>query len=149
MKKALWLLLIIGAISPSVNTFPKPALQVGPRNCRIIDVTFIGTSEVDYVDGIKVPDELGPLNFIRRREKSSPRSCLLLLVPLTTRIRELDDFSVIAGKMQYEDFHIYVYENQYRDSVNELVLGNAFNSEELRSSPHGPLPWPDRRPAQK
>lgn len=149
MKKALWLLLVIGAIGPSVKTTPKPEPQVGPRNCRIIDVTVTRAGEVEYIDGIKVPDNMGPLNFIRQREKASPHSCLLVFVPLTTSIREIEDFRVIAGKMQYEDFHVYVYENQYRDSVNELIFGSAFNPDELRSSPQGPLPWPDRRPANK
>jgi len=87
MKKVLWLLLITGAIGPSVNTFPKPTPQVGPRNCRIIDMTFTKTGEVDYVDGMKVPDEVGLLNFLRQREKSSPSCCLLVFVPVATNIQ--------------------------------------------------------------
>jgi hypothetical protein len=149
MKKALWLLLIISAIGPSVNTFPKPAPQVGPRNCRIVDVTVTKAGEVDYVDGIKVPDEVGLLNFLRAREKLSPSCCLLLFVPVATSIRELDDFRVIAGKMQYVAFHVYVYESEYRDTVDELVFGNGFNSDDLRLSPRGPLPWPDRQPEKR
>jgi len=149
MKKALWLLLVTGAIGPGVKTFSEPAPQVGPRNCRIVDVTLTRNGEVDYVDGIKVPEDVGPLNFIRQREKSSPRCCLLVFVPLMTSIREIEDFRVIAGKMQYVDFHLYVYENDYRGSVSELVFGPAFNPDELRSSPQGPVPWPDRQPAKK
>lgn len=142
MKKAI-LLLLFAAASPTANTFPDPARQVGPRNCRIVDLVPTRGGEVNYVDGIRVPDETGLLNFLRQREKASPRSCLLVFTPLMTTVRQLEDLRVIAGKMQYEDFHLYVYESQYRDTVNELLFGRASDSGQLRLTPRGPLPWPD------
>ena len=149
MKKGLWILLVSAAITPGVSAFQRPAAQRGPSDCRIVDVTFDKTGEVDYVDGMGVPAEVGLLNSLRQHEKSSPRSCLLVFVPLATTIRTIEDLRVIAGKMQYQEFHLYVYEKRYRDSVNELVFGSAFKSDELRSGAHGPLRWPDRGPMKE
>jgi len=149
MGKMLWLLLIAATVWPSVNTFPQPASQVGPRNCRIVDVTLMRAGEVDYVDGMRVPDDVGPLNFLRERERSSPRSCLLVFLPVAATLRQFDDFQVIAGKIQYDNLHIYVYGPVYRSKVNEVFLGPPVDPDDLRLGPHGPLPWPDRQPEKK
>jgi hypothetical protein len=104
--------------------------------------------EVGYVDGIRVPDEVGWLEYLRRKEKSSPRSCLLLFVPTSVKIQDVEDFHVVAGKMQYEDFHVYVYD-QHRRLVTEFLHGPPVNADELRSGPNGPFGWPDQNPNEK
>jgi hypothetical protein len=146
MRKTFWLLLLGGVITFCFDGVSQEIPHVGSQACRIVDISPMGRGEI-YVDGMRVPEELGLLNFLRQSEKSSPSSCLRAFVPLTTTIRDIEDLRVIAGKMQYEEFHVYVYEKDYRDSVSEIVFGSTFNADELRSSPRGPVAWPDRQHA--
>jgi hypothetical protein len=114
-------------------------------SCRIVDVIAIKSGDVEYVDGMRVPGDVTTIDYLRQQEKSSPRTCLLLFVPSSVKIRDIEDFRVIAGKMQYEDFHPYLYEDRYRDLVREILYGSPVNPDELRSGPQGQLAWPDHQ----
>jgi hypothetical protein len=65
------------------------------------------------------------------------------------KIQDIEDFRVIAGKMQYEDFHAYLYEDRDRDLVREIRYGSPVSPGELRSGPKGYLSWPDHQSERK
>lgn len=144
MRKKSWLLIAVLTVCLDFGSASQQSAKISSQTCRIVDV--VSTSYDDaYVDGFRVSEKLGLLNSLRQREKSSTRSCLRVFVPITGTIQEIEDLRVIAGKMQYKDFHVYIYEKEYRDSVSEMAFGLAFNADELRSAPTGSLPWPDRQ----
>jgi hypothetical protein len=140
MRNALWLLFFVCAATrlPVI----APAQVRSQNDCRIVDFVMKNTGEVDYVDGKRVPGKLVDLFYLQEQEKSSPRSCLALFVTSSAKIRDIEGTRVIAGKMGYKDFHAYLYEPN-RDSASEILYGPDIKAEELRSSPNGPIPWPD------
>jgi len=151
MKTSPWLFLLILIFTPRdpINSTPQGATQVGRKGCRIVDEVITKSGEVDYVDGVRVPEELGVLETLRRREKVSPCTCMLAFVATAARIRDVEDFRVMAGKMDYQEYHAYLYEDRYRDTATEILYGPRVNMNELRSGPHGQVPLPDGRAGEK
>jgi hypothetical protein len=121
-----------------------PALgEASSTACRIVDVIATKAGDQYFVDGVKVPDDGYVIDYIRRAEKASPRSCLRLFVPISVKLQDVEDMWVIAtGKIQYQDFHAYLYDER-RDSVNEISFWTRVDAAHLRSSDGHPLPWPD------
>ena len=76
------------------------------------------------------------------------RSCLVLFATSSAKIRDIEGVRVIAEKMGYKDFHAYLYEPN-RDSASEILYGPTINLNEVRSGPHGPVPWPGQEPERK
>jgi hypothetical protein len=141
MKRML-LILIIALVArwASAQTPSQDRHEV----CRIVDMVVKKAGEVDYVDGKRVPGNFVNIDYLREQEKSSPRSCLLLFVTSEVKLQDIEDFRVIAtGKMQYQDFHAYLYDPA-RDSFSEILYGPTVAPDKLRSSPRGLIPWPDR-----
>jgi len=138
----------IAAILFSLIAFPamysfaqqSPQLKGGP--CRIVDMVAKNGGEVDYVDGQRVPGNLVTIDYLREQEKSSPRTCLSLFVTIHARIKDIEGVRAIAGKMQYEDFHVYLH-HENRDLVSEIRYGVAISPGEVRKGPNGVIPWPD------
>jgi hypothetical protein len=123
---------------PAMNAFAQAKSRFNGETCRIVDMVVKTGGEVDYVDGKKVPGNLVTIDYLREQEKSSPRNCLLLFVTPATRIKDIEGFRVIAGKMQYKEFRAYLYDTN-RDSVSEIRYGEDTNAGEVRKG----LPWPD------
>ena len=141
MKRML-LILIIALVArwASAQTPSQDRHEV----CRIVDMVVKKAGEVDYVDGKRVPGNFVNIDYLREQEKSSPRSCLLLFVTSEVKLQDIEDFRVIAtGKMQYQDFHAYLYDPA-RDSFSEILYGPTVAPDKLRSSPRGLIQWPDR-----
>ena len=141
MKRML-LILIIALVArwASAQTPSQDRHEV----CRIVDMVVKKAGEVDYVDGKRVPGNFVNIDYLREQEKSSPRPCLLLFVTSLVKVQDIEDFRVIAtGKMQYQDFHAYLYDPA-RDSFSEILYGPTVAPDKLRSSPRGLIPWPDR-----
>ena len=114
-------------------------------SCRIVDVITTKTGDQYFVDGVKVPAGGYVIDYLRRAELASPRSCLRLFVPTSVRIQDVEDMFVVAtGKIQYQDFHAYLYDER-RDSVNEISLWKTVDTAPLRSPNGHLLPWPDRQ----
>ena len=115
-------------------------------SCRIVDVIATKAGDRYFVDGVNVPADGYVIDYLRRAELASPRSCLRLFVPTAVKIQDVEDMFVIAtGKIQYQDFHVYLYDER-RDSVNEISLWKTVDTAPLRSSHGHLLPWPDRQP---
>jgi len=110
--------------------------------CRIVDMVPKNGAEVDYVDGRKVPGNLVTIDYLREQEKFSPRTCLSLFVTIHARIKDIEGVRAIAGKMQYEDFHVYLH-HENRDLVSEISYGEAIDPDAVRKGPNGVIPWPD------
>jgi hypothetical protein len=144
MKKILLMLFVtIIAGRGSVAVLAQSPHQDSNRECRIVDMVVKKSGEVDYVDGKKVPGNFVNIDYLREQEKASPRSCLRLFVTSSVKIQDIEDFRVIAtGKMQYQDFHAYLYDPA-RDSFSEILYGQNARPSELRSGPRGTIPWPD------
>lgn len=140
MKRLAILLFLIAF--PVVNSHAQEPSFVKGDACRIVDMVAKKGSEVDYVDGKRVPGNLVTIDYLREQEKSSPRSCLLLFVTSSTRIRDIEGLRVIAGKMQYKDFRVYLYDSN-RDLVSEIRYGKDTDAGEVHKGPNGPIPWPD------
>jgi hypothetical protein len=108
--------------------------------CRIVDMVAKKAGEVDYVDGKRVPGNFVNIDYLREQEKSSPTTCLTLFLTSSVKIQDIEDFGVMAtGKMQYQDFHAYLYDPA-RDSFSEILYGPTVAPEKLRSSPRGTIP---------
>ena len=125
--------------------FVLPAFgqQTPTASCRIVDVIATKAGHQYFVDGVKVPNDEYVIDYLRHAEKASPRSCLRLFVPTSVKIQDVEDMFVIAtGKIQYQDFHAYLYDER-RDSVDEISLWKKVDTAHLRSSNGHPLPWPD------
>jgi len=145
MKNSRWLCVLILTLAEfAPNSLSQQAVPQAERKaCRIVDMVSAKSGNLFYVDGIKVPADLGVLGFVRQREKVSPCSCLLAFVTTSARIREVEDLRVIAGKMDYKEFHAYLYDDRYRDFATEVFYyGSHLNLSELRSGPQGPVPLP-------
>jgi len=114
--------------------------------CRIVDIVAKKTSEVDYVDGKRVPGDFVTIDYLRAQEKASPRSCLLLFVTTFVTIQYIEDFRVIAGKMQYPDFHAYLHDEahaEWRDSYKEILYGPTQHPGQVHKGTRGTIPWPE------
>ena len=147
MKKILLLSLIVSMANPVPITLAQaPPQEKG--GCRIVDLAVKNAGEVDYVDGKKVPGNLVDIDYLREQERSSPRPCLLLFVTSSVKIKDIEGVRVIAGKMGYKDFHAYLYEPN-RDSASEILYGPDVNLNEVRSGPHGTVPWPGQQSERK
>jgi len=113
--------------------------------CRIVDVIATKVGNQYFVDGVKVPADGYVIDYLRRAELASARSCLRLFVPTSVKIQDVEDMFVLAtGKLQYQDFHAYLYDER-RDSVNEISFWKTVDAAPLRSSNGHLLPWPDRQ----
>ena len=140
MKKIMMLLFLI--LLSTVSSFGQSPSQVNGGPCRIVDMVAKKGSEVDYVDGKRVPGNLVTIDYLRAQEKVSPTNCLSLFVTIHVRIEDIEGMWAIAGKMQYKDFHVYVY-NENQDLVSEIRFGEATSPDEVRKGPNGAIPWPD------
>jgi hypothetical protein len=133
---ALTLLLALPAFGQETRT----------TSCRIVDVIATKAGDQYFVDGVRVPDNGYVIDYLRRAEVASPRSCLRLFVPTSVKIQDVEDMFVIAtGKIQYQEFHAYLYDER-RDSVSEISLWKTVNTASLRSSNGHLVPWPDLQP---
>jgi|SRR5437879_4109324 hypothetical protein len=143
MKKIL-LMLFVAFIAGrgQVAVLAQTPHQDSSMECRIVDMVVKKSGEVDYVDGKRVPGNFVNIDYLREQEKSSPRSCLRLFVTSSVKIQDIEDFRVVAtGKMQYQDFHAYLYDPA-RDSFSEILYGPNVTPDKLRPSPRGTIPWP-------
>jgi hypothetical protein len=150
MKKIPWLLLIVATASPiPIATLAQAPAQSKVAGCRIVDMVVKKAGEVDYVDAARVPGNYVTIDYLREREKASPRTRLLLFVTSSVKIQDIEGLRVIAtGKMQYQDFHAYLYDPN-RDSASEILYGPDVNLNELRLGPHGTVPWPGQESEAK
>ena len=139
MKRVAILLFLIAF--PAMNSFAQQPSQLKGA-CRVVDMVHKSSGEVDYVDGKRVPGNLVTIDYLREQEKSSPRVCLSLFVTIHAKIKDIEGVRAVAGKMQYEDFHVYLH-HENRDLVSEIQYGEATDPVEVRKSPNGPIPWPD------
>jgi hypothetical protein len=128
-------------VHPIVQEAPPPKDRV----CRMVDIIATKTRDIYYVDGIEVPQNRTVIEYLRRLEASSPTRCLRLFVPTSVKIQDVEDMRVVAGKMQYQEFHAYLYD-QHREWVNEILPGPPVSTTELRFSPRGTIHWPDLQP---
>jgi uncharacterized protein YecT (DUF1311 family) len=132
---------------PDAKGTPQTPHLAGDRQCRIVDVIATKAGNQYFVDNVKVPDDAAVIDYLRRAEASSPRSCLRLFVPTSVKIRDVEDMNVIAtGKMQYAEFHAYIYD-EHRDWVSEISW-HTTDTSAARSANGHEVPWPDR-PEQK
>ena len=146
--KILLLSLLVSMATPIMALAQAPPQEKSV--CKIVDLVVKEAGEIDYVDGKRVPGNLVDIDYLREQEKSSPspRSCLVLFATSSAKIRDIEGVRVIAGKMGYKDFHAYLYEPN-RDSASEILYGPTINLNEVRSGPHGPVPWPGQEPERK
>jgi hypothetical protein len=61
-------------------------------------------------------------------------------VPTSVKINEIENGRIVAGKMQYEEFHVYIY-GEHRDWVNE-ILWETRTSANVRLGMKGTVDWP-------
>ena len=146
--KILLLSLLVSMATPIMALAQAPPQEKSV--CKIVDLVVKEAGEIDYVDGKRVPGNLVDIDYLREQKKSSPspRSCLVLFATSSAKIRDIEGVRVIAEKMGYKDFHAYLYEPN-RDSASEILYGPTINLNEVRSGPHGPVPWPGQEPERK
>src|ERR1700733_10825535 len=122
MRMTLWVFPLILAVHAAIHRAPQVPTQGDRKACWIVDVTNTNTGEVDYVDGVRVPNDIGTVNFLRLRERrTSPRTCLLAFVTPSAQIADADDMRVIAGKIGYQESHVYLYGEQDHGYAREIL----------------------------
>jgi len=107
-----------------------------------VDVVQTVAGHDYYVDGRRAGSlsELNLLELLRGTEASSPSSCLRFFVPTSVKINEIENADVVAGKMQYKEFHVYIY-GYYHDWVKE-ILWQSHPSADVRLGMKGTVDWP-------
>jgi hypothetical protein len=128
---------------------PQVSAHVERKGARVVDITSTKSGEVDYVDGRRVPAEMTLVDYLRQQEKTSRRMSLLILVPDSEHIADVENLRRVAREMRYEEFHAYVRDSVHRNVATELLYGPPANLNGLRIGPRGSVPWPDRQPAKK
>ena len=138
--KLLGLLLLPVLISLQLLAQSSPPPSLKP--CRIVDIVRTVGGHDYYVDGKRAgsDSEVNLLELLRRAELYSPSSCLRLFVPTSVKINEIENARIVAGKMQYEEFHVYIY-GERRDRVNE-ILWETRTSASVRLGVKGTVNWP-------
>jgi hypothetical protein len=126
----------------SIQLLAQSSSPPSTKPCRILDVVQTVSGHDYYVDGRRAgsDSEVNLLELLRRSEASSPSSCLRLFVPTSVKVKEIENGRVVAGKMQYEEFHVYVYD-EHRDWVNEILLETR-PSANVRLGMKGTVEWP-------
>jgi len=126
MKIPHFILLIFLVTFPGLNCAQSAGAQAERKTCWIVDVTNTGGGEVDLVDGVRVPEKLGTANYLRQLErKTSQRSCLSAFVTTSAQIEQVDDMRKIAGKIEYEESHVYLYDAKQDRSLAREILWTA------------------------
>jgi len=138
--KILGLLLLPVIIA--IQLLAQSASPSSTKPCRIVDVVQTVGGHDYYVDGKRAGSlsEVNLLELLRRTEASSPSSCLRFFVPTSVKMNEIENAEVVAGKMQYKEFHVYVY-GYYRDWVKE-ILWESHPSADVRLGMKGTVDWP-------
>jgi uncharacterized protein YbcV (DUF1398 family) len=86
-------------------------------------MTNTSTGQVDLVNGVRVPEKLGTANYLRQLErKTSQHSCLSAFVTTSAQIEQVDDMRKIAGKIEYEQSHVYLYDAKQDRSLAREIL---------------------------
>jgi len=146
-KRLLWALTLICLACGASNSAQETKIQANKKTCRIVDYLSTKAGNIYYVDATKVSGDVGEvLLSLRQRERASSCTCLLAFFTASARIRDVEDLRVIAGKMDYKDFHSYLYDPRYSDFATEINYdGTHLNLSELRSGSQGAVPLPDVR----
>jgi hypothetical protein len=126
----------------SIQLLAQSSSPSPTKPCRIVDVVQTVGGHDYYVDGTRAgsDSEVNLLELLRRREVGSPSSCLRLFLPLSVKINEIENGRIVAAKMQYKEFHVYVY-GERRDEVNEILLETR-TSANVRLGMKGTVDWP-------
>lgn len=134
--------LLLFPVIISIQLLAQTSSPSSTKPCRIVDVVKTLGGHDYYVDGRRAgtDSEVNLLELLRRSEASSPSSCLRLFVPTSVRVNEIENGRVVAGKMQYEEFHAYIYDER-RDWVNE-ILWETLPSANVRTGMKGTVDWP-------
>ena len=131
-----WRLLVLSAFFTVQMAAQTPTVG---KNCRIVDVVKSGSGHDYYIDGKRAgsQSDVNLLIVLQHAEASSPLPCLRLFVPTSVKEVLIENARVVAGKMQYQEFHVYVYDERH-DFVNEMIWETQ-PSHPLR----GGVRWPD------
>jgi hypothetical protein len=130
MRITLSVLPLILAVHAAIHSAMQVPVQGDRKACWIVEVTTTNAGEVDYVDGVRVPEDVGTVNFLRLREReTSPRSCMLAFVSSSARIENVDNMRAIAGKIGFQESHVYLYEEQDRAFAREILWSPQVSAE--------------------
>jgi hypothetical protein len=126
----------------SIQLLAQSSSPSSSKPCRILDVVQTAGGHDYYVDGKRAgsDSEVNLLELLRRSEASSPSSCLRFFVPTSVKVKEIENAFVVANKMQYEEFHAYVY-GYYHEWVSE-ILWESRTSASARVGMKGTVDWP-------
>lgn len=130
----LFFLGILGLSSPTMHSQTV-------KTCTILDVVQTSSREAYYIDGVALAPNTDLLDALRKKEGSNPHACLNAFVPLTMTLRSVESIRASAGKLQFEETHIYLY-GRYHEYVTEVLGSGDTESARVRKTATGNLPWP-------
>jgi hypothetical protein len=137
MKRMLSCLLFLVILGASSSTMRAQTAE----NCIILDVVQANSHDSYYIDGVLLAPNVDLLDALRKREGANPHVCLNAFVPLTMTLRSVESLRASAGKLQFEEAHIYVY-GRYHEYVTEVLGSGDTESVKVRTTKAGALPWP-------
>jgi len=137
MKCAWFCLLFLGIFGLSSSTMQSQTV----KTCTILDVVQTNSHDTYYIDGVALAPNADLLDALRKKEGSNPHACLNAFVPLTMTLRSVESIRASAGKLQFEEAHIYVY-GRYHEYVTEVLGAGDTESAKVRKTGTGLLPWP-------
>ena len=137
MKCTSFCLLILGILGLSTPMIHSQTV----KTCTILDVVQTNAHDAYYIDGVALAPNVDLLDALRKKEGSNPHACLNAFVPLTMTLRSGESIRASAGKLQFEETHIYVY-GRYHEYVTEVLGSGDTESAKVRKTVTGALAWP-------
>lgn len=136
--KCVWFwLLFLGILGLSSPTMHSQTV----KTCTILDVVQSNSHDTYFIDGVALAPNADLLDALRKKEGSNPHACLNAFVPLTMTLRSVESIRASAGKLQFEEAHIYVY-GRYHEYVTEVLGSGDTESAKVRKTGTGLLAWP-------
>lgn len=136
--KSVWLCLLflgfLGMYSPTMHSQTV-------KTCTILDVVHINSHDTYYIDGVALAPKVYLLDALRKKEGSNLHACLNAFVPLTMTLGAVESIRAAAGKLQFEEAHIYLY-GSYHQYVTDVLGSGDTESAKVRKTETGLLAWP-------
>ena len=137
MKTAMFVLLYCATGIASTSTM----CAQGTRGCVILDVVQSSAHDQYFLDGKALSPKEDLMDALRKRQASDTHACLNVFVPLSMTLKSVQSIRALAGKLQFESSHIYLY-GRYRKYVTEILGAGDTESDAVRIGAKGAISWP-------
>jgi len=111
------------------------------HSCVILDVVQSNAHDQYFLDGKVLSPKEDLMDALRKRQASDVHACLNVFVPLSMTLKSVESIRALAGKLQFDTSHIYLY-GRYRKYVTEVLGSGDTESDTVRKGANGSVVWP-------